>query len=89
MNILGGGDVGIAQTFMKGLGLSGLYNAGKGEADATNEKFEAGPWTTYGNVLAVSLGGFVLITITALVFFAASFMFLIRTVVLIFIMNLI
>ena len=83
---LGGGDVGIAQTFMKGLGLSGLYNAGKGEVDATNEKFKAGAWTTYGNVLAVSLGGFVLITITALVFFAASFMFLIRTVVLIFIM---
>jgi|GEM_PF-2135186 len=81
----GGGDVGIAQTFMEGLGLSGIYNAGKSEGGAEKE-FEAGAWTTVGNVLAVSLGGFWLITITALVFFAASFMFLIRTVVLIFIM---
>lgn len=82
---LRGGDVGIAQTFMEGLGLSGIYYAGESEGGAKKE-FDSGPWTTVGNVLAVSLGGFVLITITALVFFAASFMFLIRTVVLIFIM---
>lgn len=84
-NMKGGGDKGIAQTFMKGLGLSGIYNAGKSQEGADKE-FQAGAWTTVGNVLAVSIGGALLITVTAFVFFAAAFMFLIRTVVLIFVM---
>jgi hypothetical protein len=84
-NMKSGGDKGIAQTFMKGLGLSGIYNAGKSQEGADKE-FQAGAWTTVGNVLAVSIGGAILITVTAFVFFAAAFMFLIRTVVLIFIM---
>ena len=85
-------DAGIAQTFIQGLGISGIYKVGadNGGDSVTNGKNAAqslvGSNLTTGNVLAVTLGGAVLILVTAFVFFAATILFIIRTVTLIFVM---
>lgn len=72
-------DKGIAQTFLNGLGLSSIYENGK-IGDSVQ------PITSAGNVIAVTLGGTVLILVTAFVFIAGAILFIIRTIVLIFIM---
>jgi hypothetical protein len=77
-------DRGISQTFIKGLGIEGIYSAGASNATSTTNQPSA--LTTIGNVLAVSVGGAILIITTAFVFFAGAIMFIIRTIVLIFIM---
>ena len=71
---------GISQTLLKGLGLEGIYKMG---SDTTGAEAQA---PTIKNVLAVSMGGALLIMVTAFVLFAACIMFIIRTIVLIFLL---
>lgn len=75
-------DKGISQTFIKNLGIENVYRAG-GE-NTTPETTNA--FTTSKNVIVITLGGALLIMVTAFVFLAGAIMFIIRTVTLIFLL---
>lgn len=76
------GQKGIAQTLLSKLGLESFY--GTGNSVSLNNG-ETRPPTT-GNVIAISLGGSLLIMVTAFVLLAAAIMFIVRTIVLIMLM---
>lgn len=86
-------DGGISAAFVKGLGLQEVWGIGQEASkesgansldpnDASTQKLGLNS----GNLLIVGLGGTVLVLITAFVFFAATLMFLLRTVTLVFLM---
>ncbi len=72
------GTKGISQTLLKGLGLESVYSDGANASEGQPPKTM--------NVLAVSLGGSALIMVTAFVLIAGAIMFVIRTIVLVFLM---
>lgn len=71
-------DQGIAQQFVKGLGVLSLYQSG--------DDGNVAPITQGANLLAITAGGAVLLLVTAFVFIAGAILFIIRTIVLIFLM---
>lgn len=86
-------DGGISAAFVKGLGLQEVWGIGQAAAtnsggtsldpnDASTKKLGLNS----GNLLIVGLGGTVLVLLTAFIFFAATFMFLARSVTLVFLM---
>ncbi len=86
-------DSGISAAFVNAMGLQQIYFLGSGTAEGSVQA-NAGDENlsntklglNAGNLILVSLGGTVLVLITAFVFFAGAFMLLARTVVLIFLM---
>ena len=76
-------DKGISQTFLNSLGLNSVYTAGRDGTDAIDDSKIV---QTTKNIIFVTLGGSVLIVVTAFVFFASAIMFIIRTIVLIFLL---
>lgn len=72
------GKEGLSQTLLKGLGLESVYNDGDSASNGQAPKT--------GSVLVVSLGGALLIMVTAFVLIAGAIMFVIRTIVLVFLM---
>jgi len=84
-------DAGISAAFVNGLGLQEVWGIGKKTAatpgaqvvDINNNK-ELG--LNAENLIIVGLGGTVLVLITAFIFFAATIMFLLRAITLIFLM---
>lgn len=88
-------DAGISAAFVNAMGLQQIYNLGKGtQAAKTGESSvdlnDINNSTKLGlnanNLILVGIGGTILVLVTAFVFFAATFMFLARTLVLVFLM---
>lgn len=86
-------DAGISAAFVNAMGLQQIYFLGKGSSNGGPSNETSGTnleGTKLGlnasNLILVGLGGTVLVLITAFVFFAATFMLLARTVVLVFLM---
>lgn len=75
-------DKGISQTFIKNLGLESVYKAGGGDSSATGVE----PIPNIRNTIVIMIGGALMILVTAFVFFAGAIMFIIRTIVLIFLL---
>ncbi len=89
------GDAGISAAFVNAMGLQQIYFLGKGTQEANtgessvdlndiNGSTKLG--LNAGNLIIVGIGGTILVLITAFVFFAATFMFFARTLVLVFLM---
>ncbi len=79
-------DGGISQAFLKGLSLTSIYNSGatlQGSPDPTQTP---GGLNLGENIIAIGLGGSILILIAAFAFIAGGIMFIVRTVVLMFVM---
>lgn len=86
-------DSGISAAFVNAMGLQQIFLLGNGEAggQVTTNTGNSNLQQTKlglnaGNLILVSIGGTVLVLITAFVFFAGTFMMLARTVMLIFLM---
>lgn len=88
-------DGGISASFVKALGLEEIWNVGKSATKQSNSGATAlDPNNDSGkkfglnskNIIIASLGGIILVLITAFIFFAAIIMFLARAVTLIFLM---
>ncbi|MDQ5912531.1 MAG: hypothetical protein QG568_746 [Patescibacteria group bacterium] len=86
-------DSGISAAFVNAMGLQNIWSLGsKTQSSGANETVdinnisESKLGLNANNLIVVGLGGTVLILVTAFVFFAATIMFLVRTVVLIFLM---
>lgn len=87
-------DAGISAAFVNAMGLQQIYFWGKGAqssgtgegADLNDVNGSTKLGLNPGNMILVGLGGTVLVLITAFVFFAATFMFFMRTITLMFLM---
>ena len=85
-------DSGISASLVNALGLDTIWNIGKSDAGSTGakgidpNKNAASLGLNATNLLIASLGGTILVLITAFIFFAAVIMFLARAVTLIFLM---
>lgn len=73
-------DGGLSGAMIRGLGLTSIYQTGG------NNPAILGSVLTGSNMIVIGIGGFILTLCTAFVFFAATFLFITRTVVLIFLM---
>lgn len=85
-------DSGISASLVNALGLDTIWNIGKSDASTSGakgidpNKNAASLGLNATNLLIASLGGTILVLITAFIFFAAVIMFLARAVTLIFLM---
>lgn len=90
-NILANADSGISSAMIKGLGLESIYSSGQSAkvsdtAKATTDLTNVPGQVTFGNLLIIGVGGSILILMTAFVLLAGTILFIIRTVVLVFVM---
>lgn len=80
---IGGEGRGVTETLMNGLQLTSIYDS---KILETSSKISNPEEAALANIILGTLGGSVLILVTAFVFLAATFLFIARTIVLLFLM---